>query len=52
MKSKIDKHNERANRQIFNVKELVSKFNIYGYKNVILYMIMTKTTIESKKLRL
>jgi hypothetical protein len=36
MKSKNDKHNERANRQILDVKE--SKFNIYGYKNVILNM--------------
>ena len=47
MKSKIDKHMKES-----DVKELASKFNIYGYINVILNMIMTKTTIESKKLRL
>ena len=46
----IDKQNERASREIFDVKELVSKFNKYADKNVILNIVIQKTTIERKKI--
>ena len=47
----IDKQKDRANRKIFDVEQLISKFNKHADKNVIVNIIMTKTTIQSKKIK-
>jgi|APCry1669190288_1035285.scaffolds.fasta_scaffold40772_3 hypothetical protein len=47
----IDKQKDRANREIFDVEQLISKFNKHADKNVIVNMIMTKTTIQLKKIK-
>ena len=47
----IDKQNDSANREIFDVEELISKFKKCANKNVIVNMIMTKTSIDSRKIK-
>jgi hypothetical protein len=47
----IEKQLERADREIFDVNELVLKFDNYVDKKIILNTIMTKTIIERKKIK-